>query len=294
MKRILSYKLFEEHKTTELTKEQVEWLDKCTREGRWAKETWDLNPATGLVDIDGNFRCVEQNLTDFKGVRFGTIRRNFSCGYNQLTSLEGAPKEVGGHFVCSRNQLTSLVGAPEKVGEDFDCSVNRLTSLAGAPVEIGGDFNCGVNQLVNLEGAPKSVGGDFFCHENQLASLEGAPKEVGGYFDCKGNNLTSLMGAPKKVGEDFSCRYNQLTSLDGAPEKIGGTLYCRDNPVGYETLLAIYDLRKSGRSYPEALSQYWSEIPDDDRFLMYKNNPNLSADEIKGYELRNKAAKRIY
>ena len=222
-KRILSYKLFEERVTTELTQEQVEWLNQC------AKETWDLNPATGLVDIDGNFRCVEQNLTDFKGVRFGTIRRNFSCGYNQLTSLEGAPKEVGGHFVCSRNQLTSLVGAPEKVGEDFDCSVNRLTSLAGAPVEIGGDFNCGVNQLTSL-----------------------------------------------------------MTDLAGTPVEVGGDFYCYDNPVSEKTLEAIYNLMKGGKRYPEALSQYWNEIPEEDKILMYMDNPNLSSDESRGYELRNR------
>jgi hypothetical protein len=225
MKRILSYKLFEEQETPELTPEQIRWLNTC------AGERWELNPETGLVDIDGNFRCDEQNLTDFKGVKFGTIRRNFYCHNNQLASLDGAPVEVGGNFICSRNQLASL------------------------------------------EGAPKSVGGDFHCHNNQLASLDGAPKSVGG---------------------DFYCRYNQLTSLDGAPEKIGGTLYCSDNPVGYETLLAIYDLMKSGRSYTEALSQYWDQMTEEDKILMYGDNPDLSADEKRGYELRDKASSRIY
>jgi hypothetical protein len=87
---------------------------------------------------------------------------------------------------------------------------------------------------------------------------------------------------------------NQLTSLDGAPEKIGGTLYCSDNPVGYETLLAIYDLMKSGRSYTEALSQYWDQMTEEDKILMYGDNPDLSADEKRGYELRDKASSRIY
>jgi hypothetical protein len=82
--------------------------------------------------------------------------------------------------------------------------------------------------------------------------------------------------------------------LDGAPEKIGGTLYCSDNPVGYETLLAIYDLMKSGRSYTEALSQYWDQMTEEDKILMYGDNPDLSADEKRGYELRDKASSRIY
>ena len=33
---------------------------------------------------------------------------NFYCSFNQLTSLEFCPKEVGGDFYCFNNQLTSL------------------------------------------------------------------------------------------------------------------------------------------------------------------------------------------
>jgi hypothetical protein len=157
MKRILSYKLFEEQETPELTPEQIRWLNTC------AGERWELNPETGLVDIDGNFRCDEQNLTDFKGVKFGTIRRNFYCHNNQLASLDGAPVEVGGNFICSRNQLASLEGAPKSVGGDFHCHNNQLASLDGAPKSVGGDFYCHNNQLARLDGAPKRVGGDFYC-----------------------------------------------------------------------------------------------------------------------------------
>jgi hypothetical protein len=126
MKNLKTYhQLFEN--TQELTPEQVEWLDSCT-EG-----TWKINPQTGLVDVDGDFNCSEQDLTDFKGVRFGKVVGGFYCGNNQLTSLEGAPREVGGSFYCWNNQLTSLEGSPQDVGVDFYCSNNRLTSLAGAP-----------------------------------------------------------------------------------------------------------------------------------------------------------------
>jgi hypothetical protein len=107
-------KLFEDFSTsTSLTEDQIKWLDRCT-EG-----IWKLNPSTGLIDIDGDFECIQQNLTDFKGVRFGHIKGNFNCNDNRLTSLEGAPQKVGGSFYCHRNQLTSLEGAPQKVGGEF-------------------------------------------------------------------------------------------------------------------------------------------------------------------------------
>jgi hypothetical protein len=176
---------------------QIEWLDRCT------KGTWNLNPETGLVDVDGGFVCDDLGLTDFKGIRFGTVSKYFSCEGNHLTSLECAPEKVGGSFYCDNNRLTSL------------------------------------------EGALKSVGGDFIC------------------------------------------RYNQLTSLKGISKNVG-YIYLEGNKVSEETLLAIYEIMKRSKSYPEALSEYWCEITEKDRSLMYADNPELSADEKRGYELRNR------
>ena len=170
--------------TQELTQEQKDWLDKCT------KGTWELNPRTGLVDVDGYFYCQEQDLSDFEGVRFGAVSRIFNCSNNSLTSLEGAPQRIGKAFDCSENQLTSLEGAPQSVGGAFFCSVNQLTSLKGAPQEVGGDFVCDSNQLTTLKGAPQKVEGDFYCQYNQLTSLDGAPREVGGSINCFNNPIT--------------------------------------------------------------------------------------------------------
>jgi len=94
-------------------------------------------------------------------INFTTVGGSFYCAYNELTSLEGCPKEVGGHFYCVYNKLTSLEGAPEKVGGDFYCYENKLTSLKGAPVKVGGDFDCSDNPLVTFEGKPKFIGGKF-------------------------------------------------------------------------------------------------------------------------------------
>ena len=126
----------------ELNKEQIEFLNKI------AKGRWTLNEKTGLVDIEGSFNCCSENLTDFKGVKFGVVT---------------------GYFRCSGNSLTSLVGAPQKVGGDFNCHINSLTSLYGAPQEVGGDFYCPNNKLTSLEGAPQEVGGYFSCCDNPIS-----------------------------------------------------------------------------------------------------------------------------
>ena len=128
--------------SVELTPEQVDWLNRCTR-----GTTWQMNPQTGEVDVDGHFYCSGQSLRDFKGVRFGEVGGCFRCENNQLHSLEGAPREVRGGFYCEHNQLTSLEGAPREVGGDFYCDNNQLSSLDGAPREVGGGFSCRNNPV---------------------------------------------------------------------------------------------------------------------------------------------------
>ena len=243
MRNLKTYRMFES--VTELTQEQVQWLNKC------ARGTWSLNPQTGLVDVKGRFTCYNQGLTDLKGVKFGV---------------------VGGDFNCNNNALTSLVGAPQSVGRDFRCTDNQLTSLEGAPQLVGRDFFCYSNQLNSLEGAPQEVDWNFYCHANQLTSLEGAPQRVGVSFYCDHNALTSLVGAPQRVFNDFSCSNNALTSLEGAPLKVGGGLYCHYNPVSRNTLKTIFDKMQKGTSYLAAVESLWSEIPQDDQVLLYADD----------------------
>ena len=179
--------------------------------------------------ITGNFDCSGLNLTSLKGAPI-EVGGWFGCNNNRFTSLKGAPTEVGRSFYCVDNNLTSLEGAPTEVGEGFYCNSNLLTSLKGAPKKVGKSFDCRSNYLISLEGAPQKVGESFDCSYNQLTSLEGAPTEVDGFFDCERNQLTSLKGAPQTVGWDFYCSINCLTSLEGAPQKVGRDFYCHSNP----------------------------------------------------------------
>ena len=272
-------KLFEAFSTPKpLSEEQINWLDEC------AGGSWNLNPSTGLVDVDGDFNCRGQGLKDFKGVRFGHVRVDFYCDNNQLTSLEGAPKTVNGDFICYYNQLTSIKGAPETVDGYFHCANNQLTSLEGAPQTVKGDFLCHYNQLTSLDGAPETADWSFICDNNQLTSLEGAPQTVGGGFYCGNNQLTSLVGAPHTVNGSFYCNNNQLTSLEGAPKTVDGHFYCGSNPISERTLESIFKIMKNGKSYQQALEEFWSKMGHEERALMYKDHSSLTPEEIRRYD----------
>jgi len=240
---------------TSLTKKQINWLNKCIKEGTYRSTpgTWTLNPKTGLVDVDGGFNCSYQRLKGFKEVKFGKVTGSFWCNNNQLTSLVGAPQEVGDHFLCEDNQLTSLEGAPQKVGWSFSCKDNQLTSLVGAP---------------------HKVGDDFLCDNNRLTSLVGAPRRVGGYFSCSYNQLTTLVGVPQKVGSDFWCDNNRLTSLEGAPLKVGLDFWCDANPVSAKTLVTIFDKMQEGHSFVIAAASLKNKMSEKDWKLIAPHIPD--------------------
>ena len=130
------------------------------------------------VDVDGDVYLSNQIFKKLP-VNFGKVTGNFFC-FNciKLTSLKGAPKEVGGRFLCFNcDKIISLEGAPEKVGEDFNCS---------------DCFN-----LISLKGSPKEIEKCFYCFRNpKLSSLQYAPLKCKIYdFERNillGNNINKI------------------------------------------------------------------------------------------------------
>jgi len=188
-------------------------------------ENYTINP-DGLVDVAGDVYLSSKGLNKLP-LKFGKVTGNFECDYNELTTLEGSPREVTGNFYCTYNKLTTLEGSPREVTGNFYCTDNQLTTLEFGPREVTGDFNCRYNKLTTLEFGPREVTGDFNCRYNKLTSLEGGPQEVGG---------------------DFSCRNNQLITLEGGPISVGSDFYCNDNPI-----YSVYKLFPNYKSFMDSM-----------------------------------------
>jgi hypothetical protein len=151
----------------------------------------------GSIDVDGNVPLNKRGLIELP-IKFrnilsqGNQTGNFLCHDNKLTSLSGAPREVGGAFYCCENHLTSLEGSPNKVGGDFLCYFNKLTSLEGSPHSVGGDFYCYRNQLTSLEGISKYISGYINCRNNQLRDVKGVKEGWRGHFWIEGNPVHEI------------------------------------------------------------------------------------------------------
>ena len=127
---------------------------------------YSINPDLS-IDVKGNVDLGNLKLTSLP-LRFSRVGGYFFCSANQLTTLEGSPREVGGYFSCYSNHLTTLEGGPIEVGENFDCAFNNLTTLEGGPREVGRNFYCSFNHLTTLDGGPIEVGGGFYCSDNPV------------------------------------------------------------------------------------------------------------------------------
>lgn len=134
------------------------------------KGKYSIDPLTGVVDLHGSLLHIH-GKNDHIPVQFGTVTDDFLCLGGYLTTLKGAPHQVGGSFDCSHNYLIDLTHAPRRVDGSFICNSNKLTTLSGAPEYVGGDFNCSYNKLSTLSGAPLEIGGDFIVEYNSNLPL---------------------------------------------------------------------------------------------------------------------------
>ena len=98
-------------------------------------KNYSINP-DGSIDVEDSVYLFNMNL-DKLPLKFNKVGGYFGCSNNNLTTLEGCPKEVGDTFYCSSNKLTSLKGGPEKVYDMFYCGGNPLESLDG----YNGDYD---------------------------------------------------------------------------------------------------------------------------------------------------------
>jgi len=118
----------------------------------------------GTIDIDGSVDLNNRNLTKLP-LRFGVVSGNFLCCLNQLTTLVGSPRTVGGDFYSYSNKLLqNLIGSPVSVGGKFRCSFSGLTSLEGSPANVGKLYDCISNPNLNNTysgGVDIEVGGGF-------------------------------------------------------------------------------------------------------------------------------------
>ena len=99
MKYLKDYRLFENNEFP-IDPEEIRSI--CEK---YEIKNYTINP-DGSVDVDGEVKLTRKlNYSTKLPLKFGKVSGNFRISHNNLISLVGSPKEVGGYFSCYDNQL---------------------------------------------------------------------------------------------------------------------------------------------------------------------------------------------
>lgn len=85
-------------------------------------------------------------------LRFHEVTGDFDISDNELVTLEGCPKRIGGSFLAYKNELVSLKGGPIEVGKNFVILKNNISSLEYSPAKVREDYICSHNPIKSLVG----------------------------------------------------------------------------------------------------------------------------------------------
>ena len=107
-------------------------IDKHIDRDNWHEIKDILPDITEIKTLD----LSSMGLTELPKMSHITIKDNFYCYNNHITSFKHCPHIIKGEFWCVYNQITSFKDCPEIDG-DFWCRHNKIASFKDCP-EIGG------------------------------------------------------------------------------------------------------------------------------------------------------------
>ena len=114
----------------------------------------NITSFTGLPREVTVLKCVSNPIKSLVGMP--DVTDDLTINGLQITSLEGCPERLHGNFCSVSNEnLESLVGGPKFVGGDYICSFCSLVTMKGCAEKIGGKLECEGNKLISLEGIPE-------------------------------------------------------------------------------------------------------------------------------------------
>jgi hypothetical protein len=103
------------------------------------KDAWWVDPATGLVNVGGNFILKDKWTEGLLGIKFGKIGGYFNVNGAGLESASELPREIGTHLNAGGNKFRTLEGIGY-VKKSISVENNLLVSLEGLTNELLSSF----------------------------------------------------------------------------------------------------------------------------------------------------------
>jgi hypothetical protein len=101
------------------------------------EDAWWVDPATGLVNVGGNFILKDKWTEGLLGIKFGKVAGYFNVNGAGLESASELPREIGTHLNAGGNKFRTLEGIGY-VGKSISVENNLLVSLEGLTKDLMG------------------------------------------------------------------------------------------------------------------------------------------------------------
>lgn len=88
-----------------------------------------------VVDVYQDVNLFLKKLTHLP-VKFRHVHNNFSCSFNQLSSLNGCPDTVRLNFNCSKNKLSDLNYCPKNIEGRLIATHNPFENLNSQQLKV--------------------------------------------------------------------------------------------------------------------------------------------------------------
>jgi hypothetical protein len=113
------------------------------------KDAWWVDPATGLVNVGGNFILKDKWTEGLLGIKFGKIGGYFNVNGAGLESASELPREIGTHLNAGGNKFRTLEGIGY-VKKSISVENNLLVSLEGLTKDLLGSSTQLLHQKITM------------------------------------------------------------------------------------------------------------------------------------------------
>jgi len=113
------------------------------------KDAWWVDPATGLVNVGGNFILKDKWTEGLLGIKFGKIGGYFNVNGAGLESASELPREIGTHLNAGGNKFRTLEGIGF-VRKSISVENNLLVSLEGLTKDLMGSSTQLLHQKITM------------------------------------------------------------------------------------------------------------------------------------------------
>ena len=173
----------------------------------------DYVPTANIITVTSlNIQSII--ISEFTGLEDFTALTHFTCGNNNLNTLDVSQNTLLTHLYCANNNLSTLDVSQNTALIFLNCYDNNLSALDVSQNTALITLYCYINNLSILDLSQNTELSILNCHSNNLDILDVSQNTLLTSLSCTNNNLSTLTFSENTALTSLNCGNNNLSSLN--------------------------------------------------------------------------------